>query len=263
MMKIRKRFSSDERKEIVAKAKQCLWTAEGEPGLSYVRDVRQISEDTIRTFSLGYIPLDVKHQLAGRIIFPIFDPSENLVCVTSRFIHEEDKEYLELLDGFNAIDFRGILPHYWHESYEKDFHLYGIHLSKHSMRRLGFAIVVEGQFDALQLHDHRLSNTVALCGTKLSDIQLSMIHRYCEEVVVILDADDNRAGQIAAKKVREKVAYPGVNKDRFFIDQYATQIETLLFSENLDPDEYIRKHGIEQLKNLIRHKVEELRKRGH
>jgi len=121
----------------------------------------------------------------------------------------------------------------------------------------------EGQFDALRLHDHRLSNTVALCGTKLSDIQLSMIYRYCEEIVVILDTDENKAGQVAAKKVREKITYPGVKRDRFFIDQYATQIETLIFNENLDPDEYIRKYGIKQLKGLIRHKVEELRKRGH
>jgi len=73
-------------------------------------------------FGLGYIPLDVKHQLAGRIIFPVFDPSENLICVSSRFIHKTDT----------------FLPRYWHESYEKDFHLYGIHLSKHSMRRAGF-----------------------------------------------------------------------------------------------------------------------------
>lgn len=246
-MKIQKRFSSDERKEIVMKSQQCLWTTEGEPGLSYIRNVRQISEENIRKFSLGYIPLDVKHQLAGRIIFPIFDPSSNLVCVSSRFIHE----------GKNP------LPRYWHESYEKDFHLYGINLAKHSMRRAGFALVCEGQFDALRLHDYQLSNTVALCGTKLSDIQLSMIHRYCEEVVVILDTDENKAGQIAAKKVRERVTYPGVNRDKFFIDQYAMQIETLIFDENLDPDEYICKYGIEQLKNLIRFKVEEMRKRGH
>lgn len=215
-------------------------------GLDYLMKERLLSEGVIREFGLGYIPSNVRHQLAGRVIFPLYDPSNNLIVLSSRNV-----------DGISN------LPVYWHESYEKDFYLYGANLAKHAMRRWHFALVVEGQFDAIRLYDHGMKNTVAICGTKFSDTQLATIHRYCEEVVVILDADDNRAGQKASEKIQDKIRYAAVGSGDFQADDYRTKINTLTFHENLDPDEYLRKYGINQLKALVKEKVRELRNCGH
>lgn len=131
---MKKRFSLVEREKIVNNAHQCLWTADGKPGFDYLVSQRKLSEDTIRKFRLGYIPLHVEHQLRGRIIFPLYDPSGNLIIVNSRRVVD---------DGIP-------LPVYWHESYEKSFYLYGIELSRSSIQKHGFAIVcLDGDQDTI------------------------------------------------------------------------------------------------------------------
>lgn len=119
----KRRFSLVEREEIVSKAHRCLWTDAGKPGKVYLTK-RGLSDETMREFQLGYIPDSVQHQLRGRIILPLFDPSENLITVGSR-----------------AIESGGFLPVYWHESYEKTFYLYGIERAREALRRHKFAVV--------------------------------------------------------------------------------------------------------------------------
>ena len=103
-MKIKRRFDSAERREIVEKSQQCLWSVEGKPAIDYLHEKRQLSDRVVRAFGLGYLPSDLKHQLAGRIVFPFYDASGNLVVVSSRLISGDSE-----------------LPVYWHESYEKSF----------------------------------------------------------------------------------------------------------------------------------------------
>jgi len=249
MKKIARCFTSPERREILEKSKQCLWFGSDQSGLNYLINERKISEKTIKKFELGYVPSNANHQLAGRIIFPIFDPSGHLIALGSRFI------------GLGKT----VLPIYWHEAYEKSFYLYGVHLSKASMMQWRFACLCEGQFDAIKMHDHGMTNTVALCGTSFSEVQLSVIYRYCEEIVVILDSDENKTGQTAMDKIK-KLAYEScaigdnVHKDIWGSD-FRRNISTLNLGEFIDPDDYIDKYGIAPLKQLIKQKVRELR--GH
>jgi len=42
-----------------------------------------------------------------------------------------------------------------------------------------------------------------LCGTSISDYQVALASRYCDNFVIILDSDD--AGNIAAKKSIQKI----------------------------------------------------------
>lgn len=243
MMKNRRCFSLVERREIVEKSQACLWNADGQIGRDYLLNVRKLSEGMIREFGLGFIPSFVKHQLCGRIIFPIFNPSGKLVVVASR-----------LVDG------KSTLPVYWHESYEKDFYLYGANLAKEHILSKRFAIVVEGQFDVLRMHDSGLRNTVGLCGTKFSDYHLAVIMRYCDEIIVLLDTDANMAGQKASKKIiKRAVSAVAVGDRHYFVSDYRRKIGILNFDENLDPDEAIDKHGARYVEQLIENKLQELR----
>jgi len=238
-MKISRRFSAVERRDILEKSQECLWTANGRPGLDYLSG-RGLSEHIIRQFKLGYIPKFVKHQLSGRVIIPIFDPSGNLISISSRRILEED-------------DF---LPVYWHESYEKSWYLYGIDQAKTSMRKWRFAVIVEGQFDVLQLHNHGMTNTVGLCSTNLSSMQFAAIQRYCEEIVILLDQDENKSGQKGVEKILE-------HKRQVERDAMAPRVELKIapayFGENTDPDSFIKTNGIDKLKTIIRTVVKQMR----
>jgi len=248
----KRRFSLVEREEVVDKACRCLWANSGTPGREYLSK-RGLSEETMREFRLGYIPKFVKHQLRGRIILPLFDPSDNLVTVGSR-----------------AIESGGFLPVYWHESYEKTFYLYGIERAREALRRHKFAVVVEGQFDVLQLHNHGVRNVVGLCGNKMSDVQISVIQRYCTEIVLLLDADKNQAGQMGAHKIlAESGAYDysdlSLDASNLPIPLSTSEpqvmasrpIVSVVLPENSDPDEYIRAHGIAALKKIVKEKRHE------
>lgn len=247
-MKSHYRFSKDERNDILLKSQQCLWSKEGDPGLDYLCNIRKISEAGVKKFGLGYIPVYVNHILAGRIIFPIYDSSSNLVALGTRLIH----------DG-------SYLPVYWHESYEKSFYLYGMYLSKYSIRKWQFAILVEGQIDAIRMHDGGLTNTVALCGTKFSEVQLSCVLRYCDELVVVLDTDTNFSGQKAMDRLKKMFGSASSNKrtDSFgkstFDREFSGKIVFIRFDEPLDPDEFISKYGFLKLKTLIKTKLLEMR----
>ncbi len=251
MSKICKRFSLIERNQIVEKAQQCLWVDEGTPGRKYLFEKRHLSEEVVRKFGLGYIPVFVNHQLRGRIIFPLHDASGNLIAVSSRALNPE----------------KSFLPVYWHESYEKQFYLYGADVARSSVRQAKFVIVVEGQFDVLQLWNHGIKNVVGLFGNKLSDVQISLIRRYCDEIVLLLDTDENQAGQRGTEKVLQKTTYiydripenfsaplSGTEQD------YSTgsrKILSVAFPENSDPDEFVRTRGVQQLRKLIKERRDE------
>lgn len=239
-MKIRSKFTSIERQKIVSESVECLWSEYGKEALDYLKNDRKLSEECIRKFNLGYIPHDFEHQLKGSIIIPIYDYSNNLICISRRLIREE-------------FDF---LPKYWHERYEKSFYLYGMNLSKAAMRRWKFAIVVEGQLDVMQLHNHNITNAVGLCGVNFSDTHLSTIHRTCDEVVFVLDSDpkSKHAGQEAMKKI-DKARHlvkleSGYQGSKFgFVNLPGTT----------DPDDYLKTFGAESFKSLVREKLKYIR----
>ena len=230
-MKITKRFSEAHREDLLKKSQQCLFTKEGAPGMEYLIEHRKLDLETIQSFGLGYIPASVKHQLSDRIIIPLYDSSGNLIVLASRMIGNDSH-----------------LPVYWHESYEKKYYLYGCNLAKQWMRKWNVAVICEGQFDTMQMHKSGIRNTVGLCANKFSDIQLSVILRYCDEIVVLLDSDENQAGQKSAEKIVREFSSKGY------------KIAKTDIANGYDPDDYIKKHGSGDIKKLINSKIIELRK---
>jgi DNA primase len=255
-MQVKKRFSLVEREQIAEKAQKCLWNDPGEPGRKYLLEKRGLSEETLREFRLGFIPTYVQHQLAGRIILPLYDPSGNLIAIGSR-----------------AIGDKTFLPVYWHESYQKPFYLYGISQAYPYIRKVKFVIVVEGQFDVLQLANHGIRNVVGLCGNKMSEVQISVIHRYCKEIVLLLDSDENLAGQRGADKILAESRYEyddqlwDSSRPEFPVPWHQQQphivihrdILSVTLPEKSDPDEFVRKHGVDELRKLIKGKRREFR----
>lgn len=249
-MQFKRRFSLVEREEVVNKAVRCLWSDSGKPGRDYLLEKRGLSEETAKIFQLGYIPIFVKHQLRGRIIFPIFDPSKNLIAISSREIFKSEKNFL---------------PIYWHESYQKPFYLYGIENAYKNFRKAKFAIVVEGQFDVLQLYNHGIYNVVGLCGNKMSEVQISVINRYCQEIVLLLDKDENKSGQHGADKILaesafelqtsldgEKMKFPVPwQQQRVFLTA-RRNILSVTLPKNSDPDEFVRENGVIELRKIIK-----------
>ena len=83
--------------------------------------------------------------------------------------------------------------------YKKGENLFGLHLAKHGIRRSGRALVVEGNFDVMTLHERGIDYAVAPQGTAITDAQVALLKRFAREVVLMLDADP--AGRKATLRV--------------------------------------------------------------
>ena len=53
--------------------------------------------------------------------------------------------------------------------------LYNLHVAKHAMRKAERAILVEGNFDVLMMHERGFTETVAPMGTALTPAQIQRI----------------------------------------------------------------------------------------
>jgi DNA primase len=83
--------------------------------------------------------------------------------------------------------------------YKKGENLFGLHVAKHAIRKTGRALIVEGNFDVMTLHQHGIDYAVAPQGTAMTAEQVKLLKRFAREVVLMLDADP--AGRAATLKV--------------------------------------------------------------
>jgi DNA primase len=120
----------------------------------------------------------------NRLMFPIRDTAGRTVAFTGRALAADDQaKYLNSPET---------------ELFKKHEVLFGMDRAKDSIRTRGFAVLVEGQFDLLLLHQIGFANTIALSGTALSTQHLTLIKRYADNLMLCLDAD--RAGLAASAK---------------------------------------------------------------
>ena len=81
--------------------------------------------------------------------------------------------------------------------YSKSRTLYGLNYSKAAIRKLNFAVLVEGYFDVAQLLQAGISPVVASCGTALTPQQAQLLRRFTSKVVLSFDPDAAGQGEEA------------------------------------------------------------------
>ncbi len=122
--------------------------------------------------------------------------------------------------------------------YSKSRTLYGLHLTKTDVRRLGYAVLVEGYFDFAQVFQEQAAPVVAACGTALTIQQAQLLRRFTSRVVLSYDPD--AAGQGAAARSCELLVAEG----------FDVNVATLGAGD--DPDAFIRKQGGEAYRAKLR-----------
>ncbi|HEX6836459.1 MAG TPA: toprim domain-containing protein, partial [Polyangia bacterium] len=121
----------------------------------------------------------------NRVVYALTSPMGEVIGFGGRVINPEDQ------------------PKYKNSPetllFKKGENLFGLHLAKHAIRRGGRALVVEGNFDVMTLHQHGVDYAVAPQGTAMTAEQVKLLKRFAREVVLMLDADP--AGRAATMKV--------------------------------------------------------------
>jgi DNA primase len=94
---------------------------------------------------------------------------------------------------------KGEQPKYLNSSeyalYNKSSILYNLNRAKNALREKDFAVVVEGYFDVIASDQAGIENTVATCGTALTEDQLKLIRRITKKIAFAFDSDN--AGKAA------------------------------------------------------------------
>ena len=148
----------------------------------------------------------------NRLMFPIFNHQGDVVGFSGRQIEKSDFGPKYLNSPETPV-------------YKKKETLYGLFQARDSVRRKGFAIMVEGNVDILSSHRVGVENIVCPLGTALTVEQCKLIRRYADKLYFALDTDE--AG--------EKALLRGLE----FCEQVGLETLAIDLGEFLDADELI------------------------
>ena len=156
-----------------------------------------------------------------RIMFPLFDTNNNVVGFSGRIYNtSSDSKYINTKE--TPIFKKGEL-------------LYNYYNAKDEARILKNVIVVEGFMDVIRLYSVGIKNVVALMGTALTKEQIILLKRLSNNIYLCLDGDS--AGKKAMLSIGDELVKNGCNT-------------FVIALEDLDPDEYILKHGKDKFMSL-------------
>ena len=222
----------------------------GENALNYLKKTRRLSDGTLINFELGFAPdnwdsllkyfvdiekVSVEILESAGLIVPrkggngFYDRFRNRIIVP---IHDRQKRVI----GFGGRSLDGSEPKYLNspetEIFEKGKNLFGLDKSTLSIRKKDYAVVVEGYFDVMALHDSGITNVVASLGTALSRNQITLLSRATDSKKILLNFDSDNAGIRAANRAISEVENLAL--------QGQLDLRVLQLPSGKDPDEFLK-----------------------
>lgn len=216
-------------------------------------DNRQLSEETLKNFGLGYAPIRGEELLAylrskgytddlirdvglaktderrgtttqfwNRVMFPIQDINHRVIGFGGRIMGNDDSgpKYLNSPET---------------EIFDKSRNLYGMNYARTA--RTGNIILCEGYMDVIQMHQAGFTQAVASLGTAFTPGQAALIKKYTKDVFLAYDSDG--AGVKAALRAIRILRDAGMTGKIINMSPYK------------DPDEFIKNMGTEAFQNRI------------
>lgn len=224
-----------------------LQTPEAAPARAYLQS-RGLSPETAARFRVGFapgrwnaltehlmqahVPVEVAERLGllgrnergtydffrDRVMLPVLDRQKRPVGFSSRLMDPEAKERKYVNSPDSPL-------------FHKKEQLYGLHAALEGMRKTETAVLVEGNFDVMSLHDAGITNAVAPMGTALTAEQVQIVGRVARKVVVVFDGDT--AGERAARRALPLFLEADVDG------------RVARMPVGIDPDDFIRSQGKE------------------
>ncbi|HWZ43747.1 MAG TPA: DNA primase [Candidatus Saccharimonadales bacterium] len=225
------------------------------PEAAHARDylaTRGVKEEIIREFRLGFAPdsgfllrdrlkADFNEELQrasglfsfksetdaatiyskfrNRIMFPIANDAGKVIAFTGRTLSTDDKAGPKYLNSPET------------PIYSKSKVLYNLDRAKEAIRKLDYAIIVEGQMDCIAVYSAGFRNVIASSGTAFSELQVRLLARFSKNIVVNFDPDT--AGAAATDRSLAMLV-----EEEFVI-------KVMRLEAGFDPDLFIKRNGAE------------------
>ncbi len=226
---------------------------QGQAALTYLKDQRQLTAETIQDFQLGYSPaswdtlcqyLTVTKKFpiklveaAGlivprkegsgyydrfrdRLMIPIWDINGRVIAFGGRSLGDQQPKYLNSPET---------------PLFDKGKILYGLNLAKDAIKKEDRAVVVEGYFDVIALHAAGITNAVASLGTALNNYQIKQLLRFTNSKQIVFNFDADKAGDLATARAIEEVANLAY--------QGQVQLRVLNLPAGKDADEFLKENS--------------------
>jgi DNA primase len=225
---------------------------------------RGITPETVAKFRIGYAPDDFNHmrnalgqhfsedvlrasglfsakeqadgsagqmyaRFRKRITFPIANEQGKTIAFTARALDSKDEKGRDIAKYLNSPE----TP-----LYTKGQVLFNLDKAKADMRAHDFALLVEGQMDAISVYMAGIRNVLATSGTAFTEAQVRLLSRFTKRVVVNFDPDT--AGANAAEKSIAMLTEEGF------------EVKIVTLDGGLDPDRFVREQGLEAYMGALR-----------
>ncbi len=161
-----------------------------------------------------------------RVMFPICNESGRVIAFTARTLETGEKAGPKYINSPET------------PLYQKGQVLFNLDKAKTAIRKMEFALLVEGQMDCISVYLRGIQNVIATSGTAFTEQQVALLRRHTGNVAVNFDPD--AAGANAAEKSIALLTEEG----------FAIKIVTL--EDGLDPDRFIRERGVEAYMGALR-----------
>lgn len=224
---------------------------QNQEAFEYVNTKRKISKESIDKFEIGLFPQDLRELFEvvspkdlrelgiiknasistfkiHNLVLPIKDVYGNYIALAGRtMMDEEERKAKNIVKYMNTV-------------YKKSQHLFNLNLAKNKIIAENVVYVAEGYFDVITPYQNGLENIVATCGAFLSNRHTSLLSRYTNNIILILDNEFE--AQEKAKKAVEKNKYDGIN---------LLQLNPLKDDEEKDLDDFLKTHNLKELKERL------------
>src|SRR5437588_4382120 len=167
----------------------------------------------------------------NRVIFPIANEAGRVIAFTGRTLSTDEKSGPKYLNSPET------------PIYSKSRVLFNLDQAKEAVRKLDYALPVEGQMDCISVFAAGFHNVIASSGTAFTELQAKLLARFGKNVVVNFDPDT------AGAKATERTL--GLLVEEEF------QIKVLTLESGFDPDLFLRRKGkdayVDALRNAQRY----------
>lgn len=158
----------------------------------------------------------------NRVMFPFIDLQGHIVGFGGRTLGDDKRKYLNSKETI---------------IYKKSNFLFSMNFAKMTAAKTKRLLLCEGNMDVVSLNQAGFENSVATCGTSITEEHARMIAQYADEVIICYDSDG--AGRAASNKAIAMLSQVGVKSKVINMDGAK------------DPDEYILKYGKERFAYLL------------
>src|SRR5580698_2763366 len=162
----------------------------------------------------------------NRVMFPIANESGRVIAFTGRTLATDEKAGPKYLNSPETA------------IYSKSKVLFNLDHAKEAIRKLDYAILVEGQMDCISVYAAGFHNVIASSGTAFTELQARLLGRFSKNVVVNFDPDT------AGAKATERTLG--------LLVQEEFQIKVLTLETGFDPDLFIRRKGKDAYTGALR-----------